>query len=156
MNDALMTKWLWNIENSNGLWQKIINEKYIKGKSLIFVRKRQNDSHFCKKVLDLREMFYNHCKMIVGNGKKTSFWKNTWTSDSPLATKFPCLFDLAYDKYISVNKVLSSNFEALSFRRRIMGNLNLMYEELMVCCNNQAVSDQDDRIVWTLGKKVSL
>jgi hypothetical protein len=24
MNDALLTKWLWNIENSNGLWQKII------------------------------------------------------------------------------------------------------------------------------------
>jgi hypothetical protein len=39
MNDALMTKWLWNIENSNGLWQKIINEKYIKGKPLISVKK---------------------------------------------------------------------------------------------------------------------
>jgi hypothetical protein len=22
MNDSLLTKWLWNIENSNGLWQK--------------------------------------------------------------------------------------------------------------------------------------
>jgi hypothetical protein len=73
MNDALMTKWLWNIENSNGLWQKIINENYIKGKPLISVRKRHNDSHFWKKVLDLRQVFYNHCRMIVGNGKKTSF-----------------------------------------------------------------------------------
>jgi hypothetical protein len=60
---------------------------------------------------------------------------------------------LAYDKDISVNKVLSSNFEALSFRRRIIGNLNLMYEELLGCCNNQALSNQEDRIVWSLGKK---
>jgi hypothetical protein len=35
-----------------------------------------------------------------------------------------------------------------------MGNLNLMYEELMDCCNSQVVSDQEDKIVWTLGKKV--
>jgi hypothetical protein len=34
MNDALLTKWLWNLENSNGLWQSIITEKYIKGKPL--------------------------------------------------------------------------------------------------------------------------
>jgi hypothetical protein len=103
--------------------------------------------------LGLRETFYSHCRMIVGYGRKTSFWKNTSTDDSPLSNKFPCLFDLAYDKDISVNKVLSSNFEALSFRRRIMGNLNLMYEKLMVCCNNQDLSDQEDIIVWTLGKK---
>jgi hypothetical protein len=75
MNDALMTKWLWNIENSNGLWQKIINEKYIKGEPLISVKKGRMIPIFGKKMLDLRNVFYNHCRMIVGNGKKTSFWK---------------------------------------------------------------------------------
>jgi hypothetical protein len=33
MNDALLTKWLWNLESSNGLWQNIISGKYIKGKT---------------------------------------------------------------------------------------------------------------------------
>jgi hypothetical protein len=92
--------------------------------------------------------------MIVGNGRKISFsfWKNTWTGDSPLAARFPCLFDLTHDKYISVNKVLSSNFLALSFRRRIMDSLNLMYDELIDCCSSQQVTGQEDKIVWTLGK----
>jgi hypothetical protein len=36
MSDSLLTKWLWNIENSNGLWQKIIASKYIKGKTPYF------------------------------------------------------------------------------------------------------------------------
>jgi hypothetical protein len=153
MNDALLTKWLWNIENSNGLRQKIISEKYIKGKPLIFVRQKQDDSQFWKKILSLRDIFYKHCKVVFGNGMKTSFWKSSWAGDFPLAYKFPILFDLAYDKDISVNKVFSSNYEVLSFRRRIIGNLSVMFEELLGCCNNHSLSDQDDQIVWCLGKK---
>jgi hypothetical protein len=77
---------------------------------------------FGKKLLSLRDVFFKYYK-VVGNGCKTSFWKNSWIGDCPFAVKFPVLFDLALDKDISVNKVLSSNFDALSFRRRMMGNL---------------------------------
>ena len=115
MNDALLTKWLWNIENSNGLWQKIIAKKYIKGKTLISVKQRHNDSQFWRKLLSLREVSFKYCMVVVGNGCKTSFWKNLWIGDCPLADKFPILFDLVLDKDISVNKVLASNFAAMSF-----------------------------------------
>jgi hypothetical protein len=57
MNDSLLTKWLWNIENSNGLWQQIIASKYIKGKPLISVKQKQGDSHFWEKNLSLRDIF---------------------------------------------------------------------------------------------------
>jgi hypothetical protein len=70
-----------------------------------------------------------------------------------LVVQFPTLFDLAYDKDISVNKVLESNFDALSFRRRIIGNLRVLFEDLMNCRNHFSLSDQDDRIVWGLDKK---
>jgi hypothetical protein len=85
MNDSLLSKWLWNIENSNGLWQKIIASKYLKGKPLILVKQRQNDSHFWKKLLSLRDIFYKYCKTDVGNGLKTSFWKSTWLGNQPLS-----------------------------------------------------------------------
>jgi hypothetical protein len=70
-----------------------------------------------------------------------------------LAVQFPILFDLAYDKDISVNKVLESNFDVLSFRRRIIGNLSVLFEEMLSCCNIFSLTDQDDRIVWGLDKK---
>lgn len=73
MNDSLLTKWLWNLENSKGLWQKIISGKYVKGKPLISVKQKQVDSHFWRKILSLRENFYKYCKMVVGDGMKTSF-----------------------------------------------------------------------------------
>jgi hypothetical protein len=39
MNDALMTKWLWNIENLNGLWQKFINENTLRENPLFLLKK---------------------------------------------------------------------------------------------------------------------
>jgi hypothetical protein len=142
-----------SIENSKGLWQKIIASKYIKGKPIILVKQKQNDSHFWKKILSLRDNFYKYCKTEVGNGLKTSFWKSNWMGNHPLSYQFPVLFDLTYDKDVSVNEVFSSNFESLTFRRRIVGYLRLLFDELINCCNQVCLSDQEDKIVWTLGKK---
>jgi hypothetical protein len=153
MNDSLLSKWLWNIENLKGLWQKIIASKYIQGKPLILVKQKQNDSHFWKKILSLRDNFYKYCKTEIGNGLKTSFWKSNWMGNQPLSYQFPVLFDLTYDKDVSVNDVFTSNFESLTFRRRIVGNLRLLFDELINCCNHVRLSDQEDKIVWTLGKK---
>jgi hypothetical protein len=41
MNISLLTKWLWRLETSDGLWQKIIRHKYIKDNPLIVVEKRK-------------------------------------------------------------------------------------------------------------------
>jgi hypothetical protein len=70
-----------------------------------------------------------------------------------MSEQFPVLFDLAYDKDISVNSVLVSNFETLTFRRRIIGNLRVLLEDLKICCNHVTLSHHDDRIVWGLGSK---
>jgi hypothetical protein len=84
---------------------------------------------------------------------KTSFWKSTWLGNQPLSIQFHVLFDLTYDKDVSVNEVFTSNFESLTFRRRIVGNLKLFFDELINYCNQVSLSDQEDKIVWTLGKK---
>ena len=62
MNKCLLSKWIWKIENLDGLWQKILKEKYIKGKPLISIRKKQSDSHFWKGILNVKDMFYKFCR----------------------------------------------------------------------------------------------
>ena len=69
-----------------------------------------------------------------------------------MSVQFP-LFDLVYDKDITVNDALTSNFEALTFRRRIVGNLRVLLDELVSCCNQVTLSDQEDKIMWNLGRK---
>jgi hypothetical protein len=71
-----------------------------------------------------------------------------------LSGQFPVLFDLAYDKDITVNVALTSNFEALTFRRRIVGNMRVLLDELVNCCNQVILSDQEDKIVWNLEKRL--
>jgi hypothetical protein len=41
MNEALLAKWVWNLENLNGLWQTIIRHKYVKGRPIISVKKAE-------------------------------------------------------------------------------------------------------------------
>jgi hypothetical protein len=69
---------------------------------------------------------------------------------------FPILFDLTADKDISVFKVLSSDFEALSFRRRMTGDLLGLFDELVALCSDFSLSSHEDKPVWRLGKRGSL
>jgi hypothetical protein len=39
MNISLLVKWMWRLESSNGLWQKIIKEKYLKRSPLVLAKK---------------------------------------------------------------------------------------------------------------------
>jgi hypothetical protein len=44
MNIGLLTKWLWKLENEEGLWQTIVNKKYMKGKPLCVLKKTKGFS----------------------------------------------------------------------------------------------------------------
>jgi hypothetical protein len=39
MNDALLSKWLWNLENTNSLWQRIIAENILRENPLFLLIK---------------------------------------------------------------------------------------------------------------------
>jgi hypothetical protein len=60
---------------------------------------------------------------------------------------------LALDKDVTVNKNLSSNFEALSFRRRMTGDLQVLYDDLVALCSNCTLTDREDKLKWGLGNK---
>jgi hypothetical protein len=87
----------------------------------------------------------------VGNGRNTSFWNNIWCDSEPLSSKYPNLFEIAYDKDITVDKALSSDFR--DFRRRLWGALDTEYNNLITQCNDTVISDGDDRSLWLLGNK---
>jgi hypothetical protein len=66
MNLCLLAKCWWRLENMEGLWQKIVRFKYIKGRPLSLMEKRQGDSHFWKSILEVKYMFYRNCKRVIG------------------------------------------------------------------------------------------
>jgi hypothetical protein len=63
------------------------------------------------------------------------------------------LFEIAYDKDITVDKAFSSDFRAVNFRRRLRGVLEDDYNNLITQCNNTMILDEDDSTLWLLGNK---
>ena len=70
-----------------------------------------------------------------------------------MASKYPNLFEIAYDKEITVDKALSSDFQSLKFRRRLLGVLDIDYINLIAQCNNIVVSNDEDKTMWLLDNK---
>lgn len=102
MNFCLLCKWIWKLENSSGLWQKILRRKYCKGKLFTQVSPKQGDSQFWSGILHVRDVFLGCCRRLVGNGKRTMFWVDEWWGEKPLALQNPRLFRLTFNADVSV------------------------------------------------------
>jgi hypothetical protein len=85
---------------------------------------------------------------MVGNGRKQVFWYDTWYGEKPFCSRFQRLFNLLLDKKISVNLVIDSKCESLSFRRNLVGTTTDEWEALMNYCNNFFLSYAKNRVVW--------
>ena len=57
MNICLLCKWIWKIENEEGLWQQLIRSKYLHTYSLAHVKLKLSHSHFWSGLLKVRDLF---------------------------------------------------------------------------------------------------
>ncbi len=88
MNKAMLGKWVWRIENEDVWWQDILREKYLKGKPLSAVKKKPGISHFWQGIMEIKDLFYKHVTKILGNGKDTLFWEDSWIGVDLCVTNF--------------------------------------------------------------------
>nr|GEY67677.1 RNA-directed DNA polymerase, eukaryota [Tanacetum cinerariifolium] len=92
----------------------------------------------------------SHFKIRIGNGLRTSFWKDFWIGDSQLYILFPRLFTLESVKDISVAEKLNGPLSA-SFRRTVRGGVeSQQYEILSSLLEVSILSNTEDRWVCDL------
>ncbi|GKV13919.1 hypothetical protein SLEP1_g24878 [Rubroshorea leprosula] len=67
--------------------------------------------------------FSNGFTHQLGDGSKTSFWKDIWLESSPLKHEFPHLFSLTLDKELTVADLKPTNREGwnLQLHRSLFG-----------------------------------
>lgn len=46
---------------------------------------------------------------MVGDGQSTSFWKDAWLGDTPLAIQYPTLYNIVQRKEALLASVLEAN-----------------------------------------------
>lgn len=76
MNKALLGKWLWGLENTDGLWQKLLREKYLTKKTTYSTEVQTGRLPF-----QIKEYFLQFCERSLGDGCNTQFWKDKWTGN---------------------------------------------------------------------------
>ncbi|GJU13118.1 RNA-directed DNA polymerase, eukaryota [Tanacetum coccineum] len=92
----------------------------------------------------------SHCRIHVGNGLRTNFWKEVWIGDNPLCVLFPRIFALETNKdfrWPFVNCFVT----LVSLRRPVRGGsessqLSLLQEYI----EGTILSSLEDRWVWDL------
>jgi hypothetical protein len=57
MNKSLLVKWWWKLESKDGLWQKLVKAKYVKGRPVACIEPRQHDSPLWAELLKIRQIY---------------------------------------------------------------------------------------------------
>nr|GEU64146.1 RNA-directed DNA polymerase, eukaryota [Tanacetum cinerariifolium] len=112
LNKALLLKWVWRVlSHDNSLWFQIIYAIHGSQDQGLSVACPSNWSFIVKEVKALSTQgidIFSHCKIKVGNGRSTSFWKDLWIGDTRICHKFPRLFALDVSKEGTVVTMLSA------------------------------------------------
>jgi hypothetical protein len=71
-NVSLLFKWIWRLENEEGLWQDLIKAKYLK-KCTFSHKPSPSHSLFLSGLVVIKDIFYRCCKRVLGDGRKPLF-----------------------------------------------------------------------------------
>ncbi|GJS31326.1 RNA-directed DNA polymerase, eukaryota [Tanacetum coccineum] len=114
---GLLAKWVWRfLSQDNSLWCQLISA--IHGSSITDLSTAYPSTwnSIIKEFNYLKVQgvdVFSHCKIRIGNGLHTRFWKDLWIGDCTLSGLFPRLFALDTVKDISVACKLQSPLVAL-------------------------------------------
>lgn len=127
MNKALLEKWWWRfIEEKENLWHVVVKEKYgeLNSEKETLKPKGPQGTSVWHGIYKTVNDFKRGCMMVVGDGRKTSFWHDRWVRETPLVTQFPHVFEVASFKETKVFELYTSNGSIIEWDLRIRNRLS--------------------------------
>ena len=73
MNVCLLSKWWWRLECEDGLWQQLVEAKYLHNKTIHTINHRINDSPIWYDLLKIKDLYLQCRGITIRNGKNTRF-----------------------------------------------------------------------------------
>ncbi|GJS96704.1 RNA-directed DNA polymerase, eukaryota [Tanacetum coccineum] len=126
LNRALLFKWVWRfISQDNSLWFRVIFSIHGSNLSSVDAFHTSLWKSIVREVFSLNSQgidLLSHCRIRVGNGYHTRFWKDKWIGDNQLCHIFPRVYALETAKESSVAEKLNGLFSD-SFRRNARGGV---------------------------------
>ena len=149
-NRCLLSKWVFRLINEDGIWQRLLRNKYLRHKTITQVEYMPGDSHFWSSLMKVKNDFLRMGKFMVGDGSQTRFWEDAWLETIPFKLQYPDLYNIVRKKSATVSTVLRSNPLNVAFRRSLVGNNLQAWLHLIAKVVNVQLTDQKDTFLWTL------
>jgi hypothetical protein len=149
-NRCLLSKWLFSLLNEDGVWQELIQNKYLSQKTLSEVQPKPTDSPFWKGLMQVKDDFFARGRFTLGNGQSIRFWEDIWLGEVSLARQYPALYHIAQYKNVKVANVLSHAPLNIGFRRALSGNKWIQWIALCRRLMTINLGTNQDRFVWNL------
>jgi hypothetical protein len=120
-NKCLLSKWLFKLLNEDGMWQELLRNKYIKGKTLGSCVKKTSRLSFLEKLDECKRHLYG-LRFVQGERRVAKLvLGGHLVGNKPLKDKFPALFNIVRRKQYSMAQVLSSSPLNISFLPKFSG-----------------------------------
>ncbi|GKV34792.1 hypothetical protein SLEP1_g43134 [Rubroshorea leprosula] len=107
-NWALLGKWWFRLgDGVEGLWKKVVREKYYGGREEVDITTFENVrvSKIWRDIINIgqrsvrsQDLLSKGFKWVVGNGYRVGFWRSVWVGEKSLKELCPRLFELAINK----------------------------------------------------------
>ena len=149
-NIALLSKWLYRLLTTDGTWQQILRNKYLGSKPLVQAQWKSGDSHFWASLMKVTRDFLRFGTFVIKDGSQVRFWEDTWLENSPLRDQYPQLYNIVRKKQDTVADVLSTQIPNLSWRRDLIGNKLVMWNNLVSRLSTIVLSQERDEFKWNL------
>jgi hypothetical protein len=121
-NKCLLAKWLVNLLNTDGMWQTMLQNKYLRSKSLTQVEAKPYDSHFWRGLMHIKDEVLSLGSFDIKDGTMVRFWDDTWMRDKPLKNQYPNLYNIARDPHATISKIMATSPLNISIRRALVDN----------------------------------
>jgi hypothetical protein len=72
-NRCLLSKWLFNLINTDGTWQQLLRNKYLGNKSITHVNRKPGDSQFWSGLINVKDQFLGMGNFKLQDGKQIRF-----------------------------------------------------------------------------------
>jgi hypothetical protein len=107
-NKCLLSKWLFNLINTDGEGQQLLRNKYLGGKSITQVGRRPGDSHFWSGLMNIKDQFLNLGSFKLQDGKQIRFWEDKWLGAHALRDEYPNLYNIVRRRNATVADIFRS------------------------------------------------
>jgi hypothetical protein len=109
-NKFTLAKWIVNLLNTDGMWQDLLKNKYLKTKSLTQVKTKPYDSHFWRGIVRIKGEVLTNGSFIIRDGSTTHFLEDKWcVGNVSLRERYPSIFNIVRDRHSSVAKILATH-----------------------------------------------